>query len=314
MPSFSQRVKSELCEVRFGCRHCEEALLYGMLLCSRNVSADGILFNTESRPAARLFTRACVDCFGAIVTITEPDFRQKSSRPIYSVSLEDREDRLRLLSRYFPGGVPDRREPDGRFFAGACCELAFLRGAYLACGTMSNPEREYHLEYNVLEQPLSEALWRLLSGCGMEFRQTVRLKNSGQRSYVLYVKESEQMEDILARLGAVRASMELMNLKIEKELRNQANRVTNCETANIGKTVDAAMEQIRKIELVRDRIGFDRLPPALREAALLRLSHPELSLRELCALSDPPLTRSGLNHRLQRLCGMADQLESGAQE
>lgn len=310
MPPFSQQVKTELCAAKFGCRDCEEALLYGMLLFTRGIAPDAILFNTENRAAAHLFTRACVDLFQAIVTVTEPDFRQRTSRPIYSVSVADPDAAAGIVRHFFPDGDPAaERGIDTELFQSECCLLSFLRGAYLACGTMISPEKEYHLEFSVFDANLCEELSHLLEECELHFRQTTRSKNSSGRTHVLYVKESEQIEDTLARLGAVRASMELMNLKIEKELRNQANRVTNCETANIGKTVNAAMGQIRKIERVRSEIGFDQLPTALRETAELRLSHPELSLRELCELSDPPLSRSGLNHRLQRLCEMADQLD-----
>lgn len=301
--SFSQRVKNELCAAKLSCKSCEQALLYGMLLFSKSMPEGGVAFNTENKASAELFTRAVINLTGAIVTVTEPDLRNRTLRPIYSVTLEDDRDAAKLLSIFALPELGGRRICPG-FFQKNCCEIAFLRGAYLACGTMINPEKEYHLEFDAGGEELCRDLEEILGQYGLEFRQTVRL-----RRHILYIKESEQLEDTLARLGAVRASMELMNLKMEKELRNQVNRMTNCETANIGKTVSASMEQIRKIKRIQEKIGFDALPPPLKEAASLRVENPDLSLRELCERNGGNLTRSGLNHRLQKLCKIADELE-----
>lgn len=301
--SFSQRVKNELCTAKLPCKGCEQALLYGMLLFSRSMPEHGVSFNTENRASAELFTRAVIDLTGSIVTVTEPDLRNRTTRPIYSVTLEDDRDAAKIASLFFLT-ERENRWIHPELFRKGCCEIAFLRGAYLACGTMINPEKEYHLEFDVGEESLCLELQELLERYGLEFRHTLRV-----RRHVLYIKESEQLEDTLARLGAVRASMELMNLKMEKELRNQVNRVTNCETANIGKTVSASMEQIRKIRRIQEKMGFDALPPPLKDAAILRIENPELSLRELCELGGDQLTRSGLNHRLQKLCEIADKLK-----
>ena len=139
----------------------------------------------------------------------------------------------------------------------------------------------------------------------MEFKKTMRNKN-----FILYIKESNQIEDMLTYLGAVKSSIGLMNLKIEKELRNQVNRVTNCETANIGKTVNASMEQIEKITMIREKVGFEALPVELQDVAIMRLMNPEASLRELCLLCGNTISRSGINHRLKKIMEFSDNLEN----
>ena len=301
--SFSGQVKNEICKARLFCRDCGQALLYGMLLFCRGISVDEVLFNTESKAAADVFTQLLVDWTGSIVTISEPDLRNRTSRPIYSVTIDDQSDREKLVSRFFPLWPSDRNGIAPEFLQKECCKTAFLRGAYLSCGTMVNPEKEYHLEFLIYKESLCQEFQLFLQDFDLDFRRTERTKG-----YSLYIKESEQIEDTLARLGAIKASMELMNLKIEKELRNQANRITNCETANIEKTVSASMEQIHKITKLRESSVFQTLPPPLMEAAELRLAHPEMSLRELCELEGGKLSRSGLNHRLQKLCEWADKL------
>ena len=301
--SFSGQVKNEICGAKLSCKNCGQALLYGMLLFCRGVSVNEVLFNTESKASANLFTQLLVDETGSIVTVSEPDLRNRTNRPIYSVTIDDQSDREKLLSQFFPYWPKDREYIHPVFFQKECCKKAFLRGAYLSCGTMINPNREYHLEFLIYHESLCREFQAFLQEFELDFH---RIKRS--KGYSLYIKESEQIEDTLAHLGAVKASMELMNLKIEKELRNQANRVTNCETANIEKAVSAAMQQIQKISKLQKSILFQTLPPPLMEAAELRLAHPEMSLRELCELDGGKLSRSGLNHRLQKLCKLADKL------
>lgn len=300
--SYSSRAKTELCEAKLRCKACSCALLYGMLLFNRNFTANGISLFTESRATAALFMKELVEQTGVIVTMTQPSLRERNQRPLYSVVVEDEGEAASVCRAFFLDDASDlsiRQE----LLANDCCRIAFLRGVWLVCGTMSNPEKEYHFEFSVSGEERREELLFLLEEMGMDFRVAARGKG-----YVLYIKESEQLEDTLARLGAVRLSLDLMNLKMEKDLRNQVNRVTNCETANLSKTINAALLQIEKITALKETSGFKSLPPQLREAAELRLAHPDASLRELCELSDGKLSRSGLNHRLKKLCELADQL------
>ena len=297
--SFSSNVKKELCAQKHGCSFCIGASLYAMILFENDGKENTITFTTESREAADLFVLYTIELTGAILTIKEPDLRDRTHRPVYTVSVDHSDDVARLLSQFhLPGN-----EILHRFFPNPCCVGAFLRGAYLACGTMSNPLKEYHLEFRAPTQQLAEELAALLFVCGLSYRTSLR----GAQP-IVYAKESNVIEDTLTRMGAAHSAMEMMNLKIEKELRNNANRIVNCETANIEKTVNASLFQIQKIKKIKDTIGLDGLPIPLQEAALLRLANPDATLSELCVLSNGSVSRSGMNHRLARLAKIADEL------
>ena len=200
-------------------------------------------------------------------------------------------------------------EPDAplalnsRLFKRDCCVQAFVRGAFLACGSVTDPNKEYHLEFSVPSLSLAEGLLSLLQEHGIPIKLASR---KGIR--LLYLKESEPIEDLLTYMGAVNNSLELMNVKIYKDVRNKVNRVTNCETANIEKTVNAAAGQVEAIRLIEQTLGLDELPEDLREVAGLRLENPDMSLRELCQSLVEPISRSGVNHRLKRLMAIADEI------
>ena len=210
--SYSQDLKNELCRRTLHCGSCPEALLYGMLLFSR--AAREALFVSENRRAAALFAQTAAELTGAIVTVRDPE--TASRRPAYTVWLEDDSCREELLGRFLLEGERDSIRPE--LLRRECCAMSFLRGAYLACGTMSDPQGEYHLEFGVPDTSLGEELLEVLELYELDFRQSSRGRNP-----IVYTKESNQIEDFLARIGAPKAAMELMNLKIEKELRNKVN-------------------------------------------------------------------------------------------
>ncbi|MCL2089485.1 MAG: DNA-binding protein WhiA [Oscillospiraceae bacterium] len=184
-----------------------------------------------------------------------------------------------------------------------CCLSSFFRGAFIACGNISDPEREYHLEFKASSQRSAEEFADLMSESGFGFKTVKRMDR-----YAVYIKESEQIEDILTMIGAVKSSMDLMETKIVKDVRNNINRKTNCETANIGRTVDAAAKQVENIKLISRRMGLECLPERLRTAARLRLDNPEASLNELAALPQNNLSKSGLYHRLNKISQIAGGL------
>lgn len=204
------------------------------------------------------------------------------------VTIDEEDDRAAVLSFFGAGGR-------------ICCEWmgeedepAFLSGAFLACGAVSDPEKGYRAEFaapeKTLMDDLSEFLSRLLSLPKMTTRRN---------DYVLYYKESEHIEDLLTCIGAPKSSMKLMEVKIVKGLRNQVNRATNCETANISKTVDAAVAQIAAIRRIEETRGLEALDETLRDLAVLRREHPEMSLRELGETMS--LSRSAVDRRLRRI-------------
>ena len=183
------------------------------------------------------------------------------------------------------------------------CAPALLRGAFLACGAVIDPASGYHMEFSVPYYNLCRDLLSLLRELGFHAKQVCR-----KGAQVVYLKESEQIEDCLTLMGATNASLELMGIKMVKDIRNNANRVTNCESANIDKTVAAAAVHLDAVRKIEAHGGLDLLPEELREVARLRLENPDMSLRELGETMDPPLSRSGINHRLRRIVEHADKL------
>ena len=184
------------------------------------------------------------------------------------------------------------------------CRLAFLRGAFLAGGSVTDPQKGYHLELATTHLRVSRELNTLLLELGYAPKETTRKAN-----YISYFKQSEAIEDLLTAIGAPIAAMTLMNTKAEKFLRNGVNRRVNCEAANVDKTVDAALEQRRAIQILRKSGALDELTPKLQEAAQLREAHPELSLSQLAALCDPPVTKSSLSHRLRKLIQLSQKTD-----
>ncbi|MBR5152717.1 MAG: DNA-binding protein WhiA [Clostridia bacterium] len=183
-----------------------------------------------------------------------------------------------------------------------CCRRALVKGAFLSAGTVIDPRKNYNLEIVTPHKELSEDMLRLLQEIGFPFRLVLR-----KSKYVLYLKNSEAIADFLSYIGAFQAQMEVLNVKIEKEIHNEFNRAANSETANLEKTINAAVEQIQAIMILDKMVGLDNLPDDLREVAYLRLEHKEMSLAELGTLVEPPLSKSGVNHRLKRLMKMALQ-------
>ena len=184
-----------------------------------------------------------------------------------------------------------------------CCKRSYLRGVFLGAGSLSDPENSYHLEIVTNSEEYSEALVQLMNAFGLDPHISSRKNN-----LVVYLKESEQIVDYLNIIGAHHALLELENIRIQKDMRNQVNRLVNCETANMNKTIDAAFHQTQNIELIAARLGFEKLSPQLRAVAEARLDNPEVSLKELGQLMDPPLGKSGINHRMRKLEEIAEQL------
>lgn len=201
------------------------------------------------------------------------------------------------------GSFRDTAVVDGLLIQQTCCRRAFIRGAFLAAGSMSNPNKAYHFEVvcHSLEQAIQ--LQNTMNSFDVEAKIVVRKKNQ-----VVYVKEGAHIVDLLNVMEAHVALMNLENVRIVKEMRNSVNRQVNCETANISKTVNAAVRQIEDIMYIREKKGLESLPDNLKEIALLRLEYPDVSLKELGTYLDPPVGKSGVNHRLRRISEIAAEM------
>ena len=289
--SFSQSVKAELCAHRPERKCCALAESYGLLLFCRSFTEKEIKLQTSSAELASrvplLFRRA----FGV-----EPDSVSSGSTGRYIIKITDPEKLGLIFDAY--GISPN--EPSLHINFGVieedCCRASFIRGAFLAGGSVSDPEKSYHLELATTHRSVSRECIPLLSELGLSPNETQRKGNS-----VLYLKRSDYIEDFLTTVGAPVCAMELMNARIEKEMTNAVNRKVNCDSANADKIVSAAAEQMEAILRIEKQWGIKSLPDKLREAALLRFANPEASIAELAMLASPPVSKSCLSHRLRKL-------------
>lgn len=294
--SFSSDVKNELIAVCAQTACCEAAQAYGMLEFSRSFSANGVSLQTENAAVAacykELVDRTCQTC----MSLTAPE-----KNGLYTVCAE-KEECSRIVSRFGHGGEVTMRLNRANLDCDLCA-AAYIRGAFLVCGAVTNPQTDYHLEFSVPYYHLSHDLMTLLAEQGL-LAKSVRRKGN----YIVYFKESEQIEDCLTLMGAVSASLEIMNVKMVKSIRNNVNRVANCESANIDKTVAAALVQAEAVHRIDTTIGIDALSEDLRDLCRLRLENPDYSLRDLGNCLEPPLSRSGVNHRFRRIMEIAENL------
>ncbi|MCI8402324.1 MAG: DNA-binding protein WhiA [Lachnospiraceae bacterium] len=308
--SFSSRVKDELAEIYSSARHCQIAEIAAMLSMDGKILNTGknspiVVLATENLPVARKCFTLLRKTFNinTEVSVRRGTFLQKNGN--YTLLVSNPEDVEKLLSATRMTPLPGTGQwiPGKLILQNDCCRRAFLRGAYLACGSMSNPEKGYHFEISCTAREKAEQLCQVFASFGVDARIILRKKY-----YVLYVKEGDQIVDILNIMAAHVALLELENIRILKGVRETVNRQVNCETANLGKTTSAACGQMNDILLIQKRMGLQNLPKLLRDTATARLNWPDASLKELGDLMDPPVGKSGVNHRLRKLKELADSL------
>ena len=290
--SFSSDVKTELCRVEPARACCARAELYGALLYCHTFTAREARIITESESFARRLPELLRRAFALDLDRLPAEGEQK-----YIFQLTDGEKLGRVIDAF---GFDSRQSPVLHINFGlleeGCCRAAFLRGAFLAGGSVTEPRKRYHLELVTSHAQASRELLALLTDMGRRPKQTVR---GGCR--VTYFKSGDQIEDFLTLMGAPLSAMALMNTRAEKELRNGVNRRVNCEAANLDKAVEAAQEQLEAIRRLYELGRVEELPPRLKETIILREAFPELTLSELAEEFDPPITKSCLNHRLRKL-------------
>ncbi len=301
--SFTSEIKQEICENKLFKTKFAAAQLYGMLLFSANCESGKVSLHTEQFDAAKLFAYHLRKLAGI-----SPQLSNKSgvmgSHEVYIVSVDDEKDLEKVFGLYGLN-TPEPLNLRSKHFSCEEERSAFLSGVFLVCGNVTNPEKHYHFEFTSANLELANELAFLLTECGIEPKISQR---KGQ--FVVYLKGSSNIEDIITMIGAPKATLSLIDTKMVKELRNNLNRVTNCEAANIEKTATAAMNHIKQITYIIEAGEFDSLTPELKELCLIRMENPEMSLLELGQSLSTPLSRSGVNHRLQRLSQFADKLRS----
>lgn len=322
--SFSSDVKEELVQIMPNPRHCRIAELAAIVMMCGELTKDGLDIISENpeladKTAELLHRIMELDCIPE-----QTDSRTRPGKKVYVMRFgRDEAQKIMEAVKAVPTGLSkpgsqntvdiSSQNDDNNtvrinpiVYGQTCCKRAFLRGVFMAAGSISDPEKDYHLEVVTDAPGHAAAITDIMSSFDIDAKIVARKKY-----FVVYIKDSEQIVDVLNIIEAHVALMELENIRIVKEMRNSVNRKVNCETANIGKTIEAAGRQAEDIILIRDTIGFDSLSPELKATAMLRLEYPESSLAELGKLHEIPVGRSGVNHRLQKLSEMAAQLREG---
>ena len=300
MQSFAFKAKGELCRTQLSRQCCARAEAYGVLLYCNTFTPSEVRIITENPEFAgrlpKLFQKAFSIKFDQL---PEPEGRGKL---IFRITERDKLARVINALGYDPQQLMALHVNFG-LLEEDCCQTAFLRGAFLAGGSVTDPEKRYHLELATSHVPASREVQALMEEMGFLPRSVQRGADS-----LIYFKQSEHIEDLLTKIGAPAAAMDIMTAKVDKEIRNGANRAMNCDMANVNKTLDAAREQLTAIAKLRSSPRWRKLPEKLQQTAALRLEYPELSLTQLAERCDPPVTKSCINHRMRKLMEEAEQL------
>ncbi len=309
--SFSTDVKDELVRIRIKSAAIRLSQLAGLThSCGtlRLGRGSGVVYQTEFRSVANEILSLAGMLYPTLESTIELKEQQHRTRPLFVVTL--RGDACETLLT--DAGVIGRGKDGELLFecaipasliAGEEAQRAFLRGIFLGSGSCSNPQRDYHLEMVLRTGALCDTLCEMIAVFELTARHLER-----RDKHIVYLK-SEDVAGFLALIGASAATLEFENVRTVKEMRNYVNRKSNCETANLGKTIDAGLSQVQAIECIEDHMGLSHLPQPLYEAAMLRLSHPDATLQELADRAE--IGKSGMNHRLARLMRIAEEITHG---
>lgn len=309
--SFSSEVRKELVEVTSTARHCMIAEIGAFLLMSGKVEvvndAISICFHTENEAIAKKYFTMLKKTFNInteVILMTHKNKRKNT----YLLKINEHEEAKKVLLattilKARGDNLKCRHHMDQSIVYSMCCKRAYLRGAFLGGGSVSDPEKGYHLEFVCESEEHAQYLQHAMQSLEMDAKIVTR-----KMHYVVYLKEGSQIVDLLNVMGAHMALMQLENIRIVKEVRNNVNRLVNCETANLKKTVSASVRQVQDIEYIRDTIGLSSLPENLEEIAEFRVEYPNATLKELGELLSPKVGKSGVNHRLKKLSEIANQM------
>ncbi len=284
--SFSSEIKNKLCTVAADCIGCTVAELRGALYFGGTVSDAGIRFTTENKKIAERALSDLSDGFGIRA-------RAEYGNKMVRINIENVYETENILDGVFGSG-------DMPF---SCCRASFVRGAFLGGGSVTDPRKGYHMEFDTKSETAAKLLGGVLSHMGFASGAAFR-----KGSFVVYIKGSEEIADILGLMGAPQGAFELINIQAEREMRNDINRRVNCENANTNKAARASSKHLFAISKIRGAGKWDKLPEALKEIAELREEYPEDSLKELGEKTNPPIGKSGVNHRLNRVVAFSENL------
>ncbi len=298
--SFSANAKAEICRNTQQKHCCALAECFGVLLFCNSFGTDGIRIVTESREFAQLLPKLLRRAFDMNFD-TQPE-ENATGKLVFAIQEPEKIGAIMTAYGFTPGrtlalhlNLPIVEED--------CCKTAFLRGAFLAGGSVTDPEKGYHLELTTTHQTVARECYTLMEET-LGFYPKTATRGGGQ---VLYLKQSELIADCLTFLGAPVAAMGIMEARLEKELNNKVNRRCNCDDANTSKVVEAAQEQLMAIRILRERGLLETLPHKIQQAAAAREENPESSLTELASMMEPPISKPAMNHRLKKLVAMAQE-------
>ena len=301
--SFSSNIKEELSRNETGARHCKIAEIAGFLRFGGDISLEPehykIQIQTETVSAAKRFYTLIKEVFDiqAKIDVGRNEFLKRSRN--YTISVDKHKDCVLILKAV---KLLDSKE-FGLVLQNTCCKRAYIRGAFQAAGSMSDPEKNYHFEIACISSEKAAQIKELFEFFGLEAKIVLRKKY-----YVVYLKEGAMISDALNIMEAHIALMKFENVRILKDVRNSVNRRVNCEAANINKTVSAARKQIEDIEYIKNTVGLERLSENLRDIAYARLEEPDATLKELGEKLSSPVGKSGVNHRLRKLSQIAQDI------
>ena len=308
--SFSSEVNEELVKKTDSARHCQIAEFAAFMGMSGNESETDdarvcIEFVTENELTVEKFYELLFKIFG-IKEDSDTNIQLRSGKEtIIRITAQEDVEKILMTLKWCDDQFT-QIEPvfaDPRIVRMDCCKKAFIRGAFMERGSISDPNKFYHYEIVCKYEEDAEVLKEMLMFFGMDAKVIAR-----KNSFIVYMKEGNNITDTLNLMGAVVSQMNLYNVMILKGISNDVNRKVNCETANLNKTIEAAVKQIKDIEYIRDTVGLDSLSDGLMQVALLRLENPDMNLKDLGELLDPPVGKSGVNHRLRKIGEKADEL------
>ena len=300
--SFSAGAKAEICR-NIPAKHCcALAECFGILLFCNSFTGENIRIITESREFAQMLPKLFKKAFYMDFDVEPPE--EAKGKLNFQITDPDKISDIMEWYGFDPADTLSMHI-NLAVIEEECCTAAFLRGAFLAGGSVTDPSKGYHMELNTTHQSVAREGYSLIQEA-LGFAPKSAPRGGGQ---VLYFKQSDQICDYLTYLGAPVAAMGIMEAKLEKELNNNVNRRCNCDDANISKVVEAAQEQLNAIRVLRERVLFEELPEKLKQAAVAREKHPEASLTELSAMMNPPITKPAMNHRLKKLVQLAREAE-----
>lgn len=305
--SFSSIAKAEICRTAAVGECCELSELCALIHTAGSVRISGGVFSlridTESPAVARRAFLLIKNLYG-VHSVTQMHTNQLKRNHIYSLTVDRAAARMVAMDVGIMGDEGIGFGGDTPFSGKRCCKIAFARGAFLGGGSVTNPEKRYHLEFVCGQKEFASVLLNILGELGILAKMIQRSK-----SHVVYLKEGDAIVTLLTMIGAHTSILGIENIRVLKSVRNNVNRKVNCETGNLTKTVNASIKQQECIAYISAHMGLECLSAPLREAAEARISNPEATLEELTVMLGAA-SKSGVNHRLRKLCSIAEQLKS----